>query len=103
MDNVEMAKILTNLDEHFYTQLKQYPLPPYTVVTWGRDCDMCESTEVCTLMTYISLVRHYSGWIEGSDWWEGPNSWTLSDPLPEGRSTRDRILEARENGSNYLV
>lgn len=93
------------LDEHFFKCLREYPLPPYRVYTFSRDCDMVESTETHTVMSYISLVKDYLGWKDGLEWAEGPQSWELVDPATcqDGRSSRDRIMEAYENGQGRNI
>lgn len=90
----------------FFQQLAQYPLPPYRVVTWSRDCDMCESTRVRTYMSYISLIQSYASYIENLEDAEGPSSWNLVDPneYPEdGSHSRDRAMEAFENGNGRSI
>lgn len=92
------ATILANLDENFFKQLAAFPLPPYHVYTWSRDCDMCESSRIDIYQSYITLTQSYSGYIEGLEWAEGPSSWEIVEPQPEMHHTRDRAMEAFENG-----
>lgn len=93
-----LKKITDNLDANFFQQIAKFPLPPYHVYQWSRDCDMCESSDVSVHMSYISLVKSYSGYIENLEWAEGPSSWEIVEPQPEFHGTRDRAMEAFENG-----
>lgn len=95
-------QIIESLSPDFFKQLANHPLPPYRVMTWSRDCDMCESTRVRTYYTYISLTQAYASYIENLEWAEGPSSWELVDPKEypeEATHSRDRIMEAFENGN----
>jgi hypothetical protein len=92
------TQISESLDQYFFAQLAERPLPPYHVMTWSRDCDMAESTHVRVCMSYISLIQSYAYYIDGLEWAEGPSSWQIVDPMPEVSHIRDRAMEAFENG-----
>lgn len=96
-------QILDCLDQYFFKQLAEHPLPPYHVLTWSRDCDMCESSNVRIHHSYISLARSYANYIENLEWAEGPSSWEIVEPTPEMHHTRDRAMEAFENGRGTSV
>lgn len=91
-------EIINELDEYFFKQLQANPLPPYHVYTWSRDCDMCESSDVRTYMSYITLIQSYASYRANLEWAEGPSSWEIVEPQPDHHSTRDRVQEAYENG-----
>lgn len=84
--------------EYFFNQLRQFPFPPYYVMSWSRDCDMFESTCVDKVNSYTELMKHYKGYLRGLEWAEGPSSWQLMEETEEGRWSRDRAMEAFENG-----
>lgn len=94
-------KIAACLDEYFFKQLAEHPLPPYYVLKWSRDCDMAESSSISVYHSYISLTQSYAAFIESREWAEGPSSWQIVNPVPDedlGTHTRDRAMEAYENG-----
>lgn len=69
---------------------------------WERDCDCVEGTSRRlirpTRQAYEQMVE---GLYRGA---EGPVSWSIHRPSePFEAYTRDRILEAFENGSSYSV
>ena len=74
-------------------------------LSWGRDCDMCEATTVQTYPVNIPLWVDRLNRMEADA--EGP--WSHSIIKPEDAAQypeyhmRDRIAEAWDNGSNYLV
>lgn len=96
-------QIKENLDQYFFQQLAAHPLPPYHVATWSRDCDMCESSRVRVYMSYISLTQSYASYIDGLEWAEGPSSWEIVDSQPEMTHTRNRAMEAFENGNGSSI
>jgi hypothetical protein len=96
-------EISSRLDKYFFDQLSQFPLAPYHVMTWSRDCDMCESTSVRVYHTYVSLVRSYASYIDGLEWSEGPSSWQIVESQPEVSHVRDRVMESFENGNGFSV
>jgi hypothetical protein len=99
----QAERIAERLDEYFFKQLAEHPLPPYYVYTWSRDCDMAESSNVREVLTYIDLTRSYATFVDGQEWAEGPRSWELVDPQPEVSHTRDRVMEAFENGRGTSI
>lgn len=96
-------QITESLDAYFFKQLAERPLPPYHVMTWSRDCDMCESTRITVCQSYISLTKSYASYIDNLEWAEGPSSWQIVDPTPEIHHTRDRAMEAFENGRGTSI
>lgn len=74
------------------------------LIVWSRDCDMCEGTSVRKIPA--TLIAYHAFMLEQDEWAEGPYSVSIVTEekakahVPE---FRDRILEAFENGSNYLV
>lgn len=74
------------------------------VVVWQRDCDMTEWTQLHRIPATVDAYQELEKDIYESA--EGPVSFQLineDDAKDFAPSSRDRILEAFENGSNYLV
>jgi len=65
---------------------------------------MCEVTRITVYKSYISLVKAYMIWVEGLEWAEGTESFEiLEHSEPEGSHTRDRVMEAYENGNGSSI
>jgi len=100
----EFQEFHEKLKNMFFRQLAEYPIPPYRVVRWGRDCDCCESTSIYTVDTYLDLVIDFVNYVDSLEWAEGPETWGLTDlTIPEGSSQRDRVMEAYENGRGNSI
>ena len=83
--------------------LKQFPTAPFTVETWSRDCDMCESFRTRNYPTKFGMLRSLVEWWQGLEWAEGPSGWSLAEPAPESTRTHDRVLAAFENGRGTSI
>lgn len=83
--------------------LREFPNAPYTVCTWSRDCDMCESTRVRTYPSMFGLIRSLIGWWDGLEWAEGPESWSIVEPAPDSNHTHDRVMAAFEDGRGTSI
>jgi hypothetical protein len=76
------------------------------VKAWSRDCDMCESTRV---YKFQSIKAYYKAYDSFCEWLEGPGSFHLitkdeyDDEMREPTRSRDRIMEAFENGRGYSI
>jgi len=72
----------------------------FCMIVWSRDCDMCESTN---LSRYESVEQFYKSQENAGEWAEGPVTWTYishEDAEDFQSSTRDLIMENRENGGD---
>ena len=76
---------------------------------WSRDCDMCESTRVFKTQ---SLKKYNKRIQDAYEWAEGPMSFSIitkeeydAFKKPGNRlgRTRDRIMEAYENGNGTSI
>jgi hypothetical protein len=76
---------------------------------WSRDCDMCESTSVFKTQ---SLKKYNKRILDAYEWAEGPMSFSIitkeeydAFKKPGNRlgRTRDRIMEAYENGNGTSI
>ncbi len=76
------------------------------VKAWSRDCDMCESTRVYKFQSIKAYYKMYDNFCE---WLEGPGSFYLitkneyDDEMREPTRSRDRIMEAYENGNGTSI
>lgn len=76
------------------------------VSAWSRDCDMCESTRVCR---FQSIKAYYKAMKEFGESLEGAGSFVMitkeqyDDERREPTRSRDRIMEAFENGRGYSI
>ena len=76
------------------------------VRSWSRDCDMCESTRTYKLETKQELVHSIMGEIKGWEWAEGPSGYEfipVDEYGGEEYRTRDRVMEAYENGNGSSI
>ena len=72
----------------------------FCMVVWSRDCDMVESTY---LARYKSIKELEDSKVEAIEWAEGPVTWgyiSHDDANDFESSTRDLIMENRENGGD---
>lgn len=71
----------------------------------GRDCDMVEMCEARKCRNAFSAIKQ--GEAHTRNWDEGPSGWFFIDEadyqMRKGRHTRDRIMEAYENGKGTSV
>ncbi len=76
---------------------------------WSRDCDMCESTSVFKTQ---SLKKYNKRIQDAYEWAEGPVSFNIiskeeydafKKPGNQLGRTRDRIMEAYENGNGTSI
>jgi hypothetical protein len=76
------------------------------VKAWSRDCDMCESTRV---YKFQSIKAYYKAYDSFCEWLEGPGSFhpitkdEYDDEMREPTRSRDRIMEAYENGNGTSI
>lgn len=76
------------------------------VSSWSRDCDMCESTRVSK---YQSIKAYYKAEQQFGESLEGPGSFCIiskeeyDNERREPTRSRDRIMEAYENGNGYSI
>lgn len=92
-----------NFSDYFYNQLKNFGVPPYYRMSWSRDCDMCESTNVRRIDSYTELIKDYQSYLRGLEWAEGPSSWQLIEETESGDWSHDRALSAFENGNGRSI
>lgn len=74
------------------------------VRVWSRDCDMAEATRLTTIKA--NREAYFALWERIADEAEGPFTLTILSQEEAAEFQphfRDRVLEAFENGSNYLV
>lgn len=86
-----------------YEQLAHCAEGPHVAIwIWERDCDCVEGTRRRLIRpTRQALDRFVDRLYAGA---EGPVSWSIHRPSePFEAYTRDRVLEAFENGSSYSV
>jgi len=75
----------------------------FFIETWSRDCDMCESTSVAR---YTSMKEYDEAMDAVEGWAEGPVSFThisKEDADKFEPHTRDRVMEAYENGNGWSI
>lgn len=76
------------------------------VSAWSRDCDMCESTRVYKFQSIKAYYKAYNSFGESL---EGPGSFDIitkeqyDGERREPTRSRDRIMEAFENGRGYSI
>jgi hypothetical protein len=79
------------------------------IETWSRDCDMCESSSVSK---YQSIKAYHKAVERACEWAEGPVTFTIitkdqynayAKPGNRLGRTRDRIMEAYENGNGSSI
>lgn len=76
------------------------------VSEWSRDCDMCESTRVCKFQSIKAYYKAEQSFAEGL---EGAGSFCViskeqyDDERREPTRSRDRIMEAFENGRGWSI
>jgi hypothetical protein len=75
--------------------------PVVALIIWQRDCDCCEGYS----RRIIRADIHAYDAVNYGDDWEGPHSLQITDPAADWVQprSRDRVLEAYENGNSYFV
>jgi hypothetical protein len=73
---------------------------------WSRDCDMCESTRVYkfqSIKAYYKLEKNFYEWLEGPGYLNLISKDEYDSEHKEPTRSRDRILEAYENGNGFSI
>ncbi len=101
-----MEKEITKIDLEIkmYQSLQDYGW--IYVSAWSRDCDMCESTRVYkfqSIKAYYKAERRFYEGLEGTGCFSLCSKSQYDDEMREPTRTRDRIMEAYENGNGWSI
>jgi hypothetical protein len=105
----QYAPVAKSLINEAYSQSET---GPWFVSSWSRDCDMMESSSITKIENEQQLLEYIIRVIEGIDWADGPSSDSfisedeylqLTEEMEGTYTSRDRILEAYENGKGTSI